>query len=68
VELPWYGERTIIQQKSNKVGRELWSMGTPDTVESVVIVVGILLFVAILFGPSLFGTFQNWKMRKGLKR
>jgi hypothetical protein len=43
-------------------------MGTPDTVEMVVIVASTLVFAALLIGPSLFSSYQNWKMKKGVRR
>lgn len=42
----------------------------PDTSELIlplVIVLCMVAFLAILFGPSLFASYQNWKIRKGLK-
>jgi hypothetical protein len=42
----------------------------PDTSELIlplVIVLCLVAFLAILFGPSLFASYQNWKIRKGLK-
>lgn len=39
-----------------------------DSLFIFVILAGILVFSAILFGPSLFGSYQNWKIRRGLKK
>ncbi len=33
-----------------------------------VVLAGILIFSAILFGPSLYSSYQNWKIKRGRKR
>ena len=41
--------------------------GISELILPVVIVLCLVAFLAILFGPSLFASYQNWKIRKGLK-
>ncbi len=33
-----------------------------------VVLAGILIFAVILLGPSLFSSYQNWKIKRGLKK
>lgn len=37
-------------------------MSSPDTLEILVIVVGTIALLAILFGPSIYSSYQNWRM------
>lgn len=39
-----------------------------DTVEIIVIIGITAALLAILFGPTLFSRYQNWKMKEGLKK
>lgn len=39
-------------------------MTSPDALEVGIIIAGTIIFIAILFGPSLFSSYQNWKMNK----
>lgn len=39
-------------------------MSSPDIVEIVVIVVGTIVLLAILLGPSLYSSYQNRKLGK----
>jgi len=39
-------------------------MSSPDVLEVVVIVIGTVVLLAILFGPSLYSSYQNWRLGK----
>jgi hypothetical protein len=41
--------------------------GTSGLILPLVILLCLVAFLAILFGPSLFASYQNWKIKKGLK-
>jgi hypothetical protein len=43
-------------------------MEKADSLFIFVVLAGMLVFSTILFGPSLFSQYQNWKIRKGFKR
>ncbi len=39
-------------------------MSSPDVLEVLVIVIGTIVLLAILFGPSLYSSYQNWRLTK----
>ncbi len=39
-----------------------------DALIIFVVLAGILIFAFILLGPSLFSSYQNWKIKRGLKK
>jgi hypothetical protein len=43
-------------------------MEKADTITIFVVLAGIVGFSAILFGPSLYSSYQNWKIKRGLKK
>ncbi|MGO9572386.1 MAG: hypothetical protein ACLP5H_33130 [Desulfomonilaceae bacterium] len=43
-------------------------MEKADALITFVVLAGIVVFSAILFGPSLYSSYQNWKIKRGLKR
>jgi hypothetical protein len=43
-------------------------MEKADALIIFVVLAGIVIFAAILFGPSLYSSYQNWKIKQGLKK
>jgi hypothetical protein len=43
-------------------------MEKADALIIFVVLAGIAVFSAILFGPSLYSSYQNWKIKRGRKR
>jgi hypothetical protein len=43
-------------------------MEKADALIIFVVLAGIAVFSAILFGPSLYSSYQNWKIKRGLKK
>jgi hypothetical protein len=39
-----------------------------DSLTIFVVLAVMIVFLGILFGPSLFASYQNWKIKRGLKR
>jgi len=43
-------------------------MEKADALIIFVVLAVIVVFSAILFGPSLYSSYQNWKIKRGLKK